>query len=527
MKTINQKLMVDDKMLIDHVHFTIDDGEHIAIIGDNGIGKSVLMRQLAEQFNTGILEQSIEEDSSVLDFIIAVNPQLYQLKQQKNLDINLISDYIEQGGYELENEIIQMMKRFNLNEEMAEQNVSLLSGGEQTKVGLIKLLSSQPDIFLFDEPTNHIDGETKEWLKNWMKQSKETIIFVSHDRDFINDTASKIVELNVDGSKTYHLNYDCYLQEKERMRKENAALIDKERKEKQKMKRMIQEMKEWHHEAAGKAGVRDPGEQKKVAKIAKRYKSKEHQLQQKIDHFEGKSKKEFRTDLSIHSTTFNARQFARFEHVGISFDNRKIISDVTFTIEKGDKIAVEGRNGSGKSTLLKLLIGELSPNEGKIAVNPETHIGYFSQQLQQLNLNNTVLEEILENEIDVSFARTILASFRFTAERMDDIVEHLSMGEKCRLAFVKLYFSEANLLVLDEPTNYFDITMQQIVENMLVNYQGAIIFVSHDRYFNQAVANRHFVIEQGKLVDKETVIEDEIDARHLKGLLNDLSEFDQ
>lgn len=528
MLTINQKLIIDQKVLIEHVNFTIDEGEHIAVIGDNGVGKSVLMNMLAEQFHVEILSQSIDSEETVMDYIFSSQPELYQLKQQKNYDYNAMNSYIEAQGFEMENEVVMRMKRFNIREEAAEQPVNILSGGEQTKIGLIKLLMSSPDILLFDEPTNHMDSETKNWLKNWMNHAGETIVFVSHDRDFINNTATKIVELTKHGAKTYHLNYEAYVLEKEREKRENAALLDKEKKEKAKMKQMIQEMKEWHHEAAGKASVRDPGAQKKVAKIANRYKVKEHQLNQKMEKFQGKTQKEERSDLSIQAVTFEAKQYARFEHVDFSYQQRVLLSDVSFTIDKGDKIAVEGRNGSGKSTLLKLLIGEHMPSRGQISVNPHTVIGYFSQQLENLNKQNTVLDEILEiDQIDVSTARTILASFRFKAARIDDRVGDLSMGEQCRLAFVKLYFSNANLLVLDEPTNYFDISMQQVIENLLKNYDGAIIFVSHDRYFSQQVSNRRFKIEDGRLIDMNKVVDKEINTDQLIDELKELVIYEE
>lgn len=527
MQTINERLMIEQKVLVENVNFTIDDGEHIALIGQNGVGKSVLMRELAERFHVEILEQSIESDETVMDYIFSSQPALYQLKRQKEYDLDAMNNYIEAQGFELENDILMRMKRFNIREDAADQPVNLLSGGEQTKVGLIKLLMISLDILLFDEPTNHIDIETKDWLKEWMNNAKETIVFVSHDRDFIQETATKIVELTSAGTKTYHLSYDEYVLEKEREKRENEALLDKEKKEKLKMKQMIQEMKEWHHEAAAKASVRDFAAQKKVAKIANRYKVKEHQLNQKMEKFQGRHQKEDRTDLSIHSAAFAAKQYARFEHVNFTYGERLLLSDVSFTIEKGDKIAIEGRNGSGKSTLLKLLMGELVPDSGQISVNPQTVIGYFSQQLENLNREHTVLEEILElANIEVSTARTILASFRFKASRMDDKVDALSMGEQCRLAFVKLYFSDANLLVLDEPTNYFDIEMQQIIETQLKNYEGAMIFVSHDRYFAQQVSNRRLRIDDGRITDMNKIIEKEVNAEKLIDELKELEEYE-
>lgn len=203
------------------------------------------------------------------------------------------------------------------------------------------------------------------------------------------------------------------------------------------------------------------------------------------------------------------------------FDEKTLFKDVNFQINRGDKIALTGKNGTGKTTLLKLLIGDLKPDEGRVMLNPGTKIGYFSQQLETLNFNAAVLEEITAVHDQVSEARTILAAFRFKAERMDDKVCDLSMGEKCKLAFVKLYFSEANLLVLDEPTNYFDIAMQEIIENMLRSYQGALLFVSHDHYFCRAVANRQLLLSDDRLIDLDKTVTEEVNEQQLTEEIND------
>lgn len=527
MLTINEPLIAGDKRLAKHIHLTITTGTHAALIGNNGIGKSTLLKLIHSRFDAAMLMQTITDNTTVLNFILMSHPDVYRIKQTMTEDYEVISDYIEAGGYELEQQIVLQLKKFGLTEEHLDRSIHTLSGGEQTKVALTRLLIEDKPIFIFDEPTNHMDKETKTWLISWMKQAKKTIIYASHDRSFINETAHEIIELTADGVRTFQLNYDDFRQQKEIEEQSNQLQLDKERKEKQRMKQMIQEMKEWHNKANHHAGVRDVGEQKKVAKIAKRYKTKSRQLEQKMHQFKGISKKDQRTDYSIASSPIEAKQLASFEQIGLSIEDYDIIKDATFIINRGDKIALSGRNGSGKSTLLKILVNEYQPTTGRLRINPGTKIGYFSQQLDVLNFDRTVLDEVLSlDDMTISQARTILASFRFKADRMDDIIKDLSMGEKCRLAFVMLYFSGANLLVLDEPTNYFDIEMQEIVEQMLMTYTGSIIFVSHDTYFTQQVANRQLMMTSGIIQDLDLHIEDEINEQQLADEIRDYLTLD-
>ncbi|ULG72871.1 ribosomal protection-like ABC-F family protein [Macrococcus brunensis] len=521
MKTINKQLKIEDKVLCDQVHFTVSEGEHIALIGYNGVGKSTLLYQLEDEYDAVILEQEKTSDDIVLDYILSVRPDIYEVKQRIADDYEAIGEYIELNGYELENTIMTYIKKFGMEGSLAERAMNTLSGGERTKVAIIRLLISGKEWFLFDEPTNHIDQETKMWLIDWMKEARQTVVFASHDRAFINQTATKIVEMTNDATHTYQMNYDDYATEKNRQERENAALLQKENKEKQKMRRMIQEMKEWHHDASAKASVRDPGEQKKVAKLAKRYKTKEHQLEQKLSGFTAHRDKKPRTEYDLKHSAFRGKYLAQAENISLNFGEKRLFSEVSFQIKPGDKIALTGKNGCGKTSLLKLLLNELKPNTGSLQLNPNVKMGYFSQHLENLNYQNTVLKEVQSlNIASDSEVRTILASFRFGSDRMDDRVAHLSMGEKCRLSFIKLYFSEANLLLLDEPTNYFDLEMQGLIESMLQKFEGAILFITHDPYFCEAVSTKEWRIEQQTLKDLNLVGEKTMNEELLHSFQN-------
>lgn len=501
----NENLKNGTKIICRNINFEIENEQHVALIGRNGIGKTTLLNKIKDKFNAGILNQENENlDITLLDFCLSTYPELLKIKNRMTHDYHAMEDYISQGGYETEHEIIIQLKKFGFNEKDIDRKMSTLSGGEITKVSIVKLLSQNYELFIFDEPTNHIDNETKNWLIKWMNESKHTIIYATHDRSFINKTAHKILELSDEGLRTFNLDYDGYKVQKEIEHETNQNLIEKERKERRKIKSIIQEYKEWFHKANNKASVRNPSEQKKVAKIAKRYKTKEQQLLQKERNYQGQIVKQERTDYSLNTQKTNIKNFLSFYNVSYIIENNTIFNNVSFSIKQSEKICISGKNGSGKSTLLKLILNEIQPTSGKININPSIEIGYFSQHLEVLNMNRTVLEEILLiKDMTESYARTILASFRFKETLIGEKIHHLSMGEKCRLAIAKLFFQNPHLLILDEPTNYFDIEMQEILEDMLLQYKGTLIFVSHDRYFQEKIATRTLKIHNKMLIDTE------------------------
>lgn len=522
----NENLKNGTKIICRNINFEIENEQHVALIGRNGIGKTTLLNKIKDKFNAGMLNQENENlDITLLDFCLSTYPELLKIKNRIAHDYHAIEDYISQGGYETEHEIIIQLKKFGFNEKDIDRKMSTLSGGEITKASIVKLLSQNYELFIFDEPTNHIDNETKNWLIKWMNESKHTIIYATHDRSFINRTAHKILELSDKGLRTFNLDYDGYKVQKEIEHETNQNLIEKERKERRKIKSMIQEYKEWFHKANDKASVRNPSEQKKVAKIAKRYKTKEQQLLQKERNYQGQIVKQERKDYSLNTQKTNIKNFLSFYNVSYIIENNTIFNNVSFSIKQSEKICISGKNGSGKSTLLKLILNEIQPTSGKININPSIEIGYFSQHLEVLNMNRTVLEEILSiKDMTESYARTILASFRFKETLIGEKIHHLSMGEKCRLAIAKLFFQNPHLLILDEPTNYFDIEMQEILEDMLLQYKGTLIFVSHDRYFQEKIATRTLKIHNKMLIDTEKHISEPLNTDVLIDQLNKLED---
>lgn len=531
MKLRKTDIYAGEKLLFKDLHFEIEEGQHVALLGNNGIGKTTILQTLMIQDKEiGLLEQQLKKskvlDLTVLEYIMQERPELYHLKLKLETDLNAMSAYLEQDGYTFESEIITMLHKFNLSERDAERKVITLSGGEQTKISLIRLILSGKTKFIFDEPTNHIDNETKVWLINWIQHNDFTILYASHDRTFINETADYILELTPMGLRKFHMKYDQYKVQLDLEEKTNTALVEKEQKEKKRMKQMIQEMREWHHEMNHKASVRDPGEQKKLAKMAKRMKARESRLNHEMANFEGKVEKAVRTEYDIKTSEINNKYILQCIDVSHAFQHT-LFEHVTFSLEQGEVAQIHGKNGSGKSTLLKLIIGEIPLQRGEIRMPEKLEIGYFSQKLENLNLTHTVLEEITTLDIDVTQARTILAAFRFDASRMEDRVQNLSMGEKCRLSFVKLYFSKAHLLVLDEPTNYFDIEMQDIISNLIQQYKGTVLFVSHDGYFSDMIKTRTLTIQDKHLIDSKTTFEDVVNTDDLSEQLRRIDTFDK
>lgn len=292
LKLLKQQLKINDRILSSDVSLQIEAGEHVALLGVNGIGKTTLLHELVKQNkNIAILEQDISQNIPAIEFIMESHPTLLATKQALQLNDEAIYKYIELDGYTFENEAIMMMQKFQFQSPNIDQLMTTFSGGERTKLALIKMLLSKKSIFIFDEPTNHLDNETKNWLIKWINNTNHTIFYTSHDRHFINETAHYILELNEDGLKRYNTNYDGYKTQKDIEFNANEALIKKENNEKKKINKMIQEFKEWHHEANNKASVRDSAAQKKVGNIAKKFKNKKRTLLQKESAFKAVRKK--------------------------------------------------------------------------------------------------------------------------------------------------------------------------------------------------------------------------------------------
>ncbi|MFC4559238.1 ribosomal protection-like ABC-F family protein [Virgibacillus kekensis] len=530
LKAQNLRKEINGETLFENISLEVNEGEHIALYGRNGIGKTTLLKGLSgkELFDDGDihrvipghewgwLDQSpaVDGDHSAKDFVLgffadwftakkAMDRALADLQGEAGMAAyeKAFARFTELGGYELEVTAETTLSRLGLNAGIWSQPFHSLSGGQKTKVQLAGVLLKEPKMIIMDEPTNHLDKETIEWLEEWIRQYHGALLYVSHDRYFLDKTADAIYELTREGCTRYTGGYSDYKEQKEVEARTQERNYRKYVKKKKELKETIRRYEQWFHKAHGAAGT-DDFLRAKAKKNISRYKAKESELARLENEGAKKPAKDKRINMSLDAGGFSARTLVRVDGLNFSFQEEKLFCDLNFTVDREDRIAIIGPNGAGKSTLLKLLIGDLVPDEGAVQLNPQTRIGYFDQELGVLNKGKTLLESLLSlPDMTQTEARTILGSFLFRRDAVHKRIGELSMGEKCRAAFIKLYFSEANLLVLDEPTNFLDVDTRETVEDVIQSYPGAMIAVSHDRYFVKKFANRIIFLNGDKVVD--------------------------
>lgn len=521
------------KTLFDHIDLELKKGEHVALFGRNGSGKTTLLNGLLGRIafddgtitrfvplqQWGLLEQnpSVDPSITVMDYVQSAAETRYLLKQQlekiqvqlDSADTALLDKYndiynrfLAVDGYQLEADAEKCLHDVKLDELAWENSFQQLSGGQKTRVQLARLMMQNPSCILMDEPTNHLDKETIEWLEEWLQNFSGAVLYVSHDRYFLDKTAHHIYELNPDACKKYAGGYTDYRRQKELEQRTQATLYRKQEQKRDELLQTIQQYQQWFQQAHKAAGQNDFA-RSKAKKNVSRFKAKEKELERLEANRVEKPQSDKQLQLNLDGSEFSARRLLHMENIAFSYRDKDVLfSDFTTSINRGDRLAVVGPNGSGKSTLLKLAIGKLQPSSGMVTFNPQTKIGYFAQELDNLDGEKTILDSMLElPNMTQSEARTILGCFLFSRETVFKKINHLSMGEKCRVAFLHLYFSNANLLVLDEPTNFLDVDTKEIIEDVLAAYPGAIMLVSHDRYLVKKVANRFIELGGREIVD--------------------------
>ncbi|MGM8216427.1 ribosomal protection-like ABC-F family protein [Bacillaceae bacterium W0354] len=530
LKAEQLSMEVGGRTLFENISIEIKENERIALIGENGVGKTTLIRGILgltpihagrislkiDREKIGYMVQESEQNEllPVKDWIVADHLN-YELKNK--LDYyskqllkapdpkltekynELLQSYLEVDGYEWEMKAEKLLTQMGLTPEIWTVPFSNLSGGQKTRAKLVKLMLSKPKLIILDEPTNHLDIATVQWLENWLKQFDGSVLFISHEREFIDHVATSTYEITSSGTKKYQGGYSSYKEQKDLELKTIQNQFEKQEQERKKLIEMIQQYKEWYDKANAKASVRNPYAQKKAAKQANKFKVKERELDTFQSNAIEKPKEKLSISAQLVSGEFSGRNMIALSNVSKAFGDQQILKDVSFHLQQRDRLAVIGPNGSGKTTLLRLMAGIIEPDSGVIKHNPQLKIGKFFQELEQLNAENTILDEILElPDMKQSDARTILACFLFRGDDVFKKIKNISMGEKCRVAFVKLYFSNANLLILDEPTNYLDIASREIIEEALEQYPGSIVIVAHDPYLLRKIANQVLSIKDGE-----------------------------
>ena len=497
----NLSKIYNGKIIFENISGKINDGEKVGIVGVNGVGKTTLMKvimksedkdfgeitYIPQNIRFGYLNQYASfDDTSVYDELLKSIPASNSLIYDADSCKSRVKKILLEAGF---NEI-----DFN-------KPASKLSGGEKTKLSICKTLMKDSDILVLDEPTNHLDMESIKKLEDILKNIKKTVIIISHDRQFLDNTVEKILEMNSNCLNEYRGNYSAYRLQKENLLKAQRKEYEKQQNEIKHLKEIIENRKTWFESAHKSAGQNDfyRSKSKKHVSIMK---SKEKQLKKLEDNKIEKPKPnmvgayEYLMDTSERKLP---QYIIRGGNISKAFGENSIFQDVSYDIKRGEKIALLGKNASGKSTFIKMILGKEKLDSGYININPSIKIAYFSQELTNLDFNNTVLDELLKENIPIQHARLILGSLLFREDDVFKKINDLSMGERCRVAFAKIIISSANMLILDEPTNYMDIISRERIEEILKDYNGSVLLVSHDRYFVKKIANRIFEIEGSKL----------------------------
>lgn len=507
--------------IIEDVNFDIHDHEKIAIVGRNGCGKTTLLKLIAGDITManidsdescgiamagnqkiGYLRQISFEDQEitveneilkVFEPVFACERRMQELTdlmekdhdQKWMYEYSSLQDQMEaMGGYTYRRDMETMFQKFGFDLKDITRPIGTFSGGQQTKVAFIKLLLSRPDIMLLDEPTNHLDLPTIEWLEGYLKNYNKAVVIVSHDRMFLDRIIDVTYEIEYHRIKRYPGNYTTFMKLKE----EAALKQEKDYEEQQKeIKRLTEWIEKWKNTPT------------KVASVHSKEKQLEHMvLIEKPRRFDTKA---FRGQFLPRTTSYT--DVLTLKALEIGYDH--VLSKVSFTLKKGERVAIIGENGKGKSTLLKTLMGQIPPLGGSYTVGTGVEVGYFDQQAavaESMYPDKTVLNDFWDmyptlKEVEV---RNALGSFLFTGEEVFKTLGQLSGGEKVRLALCKMFKMRPNLLILDEPTNHMDLIGKEALENMLKNYTGTILFVSHDRYFIKEIATGMLDFKQDKTV---------------------------
>ena len=515
---VNGSVSYGAETILEEINFEIKNKEKIAIVGRNGSGKSTLLKAIinnellsegigTEKFNIytegkptiGYLKQIDFEDDSItmLDEIlkvykdiIAVENKMEQIvsKMQENSSEELAKEYSRLqeryellDGYTYKKEYETAINKFGFSKEDKFKKISEFSGGQRTKIAFIKLLLSKPDILLLDEPTNHLDIVAIEWLENYLKNYSKAVVIVSHDRMFINKIVDKIYEIEYGAITKYSGDYEFF--EKQKRVNYERQLKDFEFQQKE-IKRLTDIADRFRYKPT------------KAKMALSKLKQVERMI--KVEEPNKYDLKTFKTNFILNKETGNF--ILKAENLGIGYNQNKI-ADVNFELYKGQKLGIIGGNGTGKSTLLKTIMGLQESIGGKIEFGHNIEIGYFDQRMAEVNSNKTIYDDFSGAfpELTVTEVRNSLGAFMFSGDDVFKEINMLSGGEKVRLALCKILKKGPNVLILDEPTNHMDIVGRETLENMLKEYKGTIIFVSHDRFFVKKIADSILAFENGKV----------------------------
>lgn len=512
-KITNGSVSFGADVVLENIDFEIKDKEKVAIVGRNGAGKTTLLKcitgEVEMEEGTGDTSFSVtksgnpvighlkqisfsDENTTLLDEVLTVFEPILKTeekmnalltKMQENPTEEVVNEYSKTcerfeflGGYTYKKEYGVMLKKFGFTSDDLQKKISEFSGGQRTKIAFIKLLLSHPDILLLDEPTNHLDLNAIKWLENYIRNYKSAVVMVSHDRMFVEKTVDRVYEIEYGETRRYNGNYSDF----ERQKKENyqKQLKDHEY-QREEINRLNRVIERFRYKATKAKMVQSKIKQIERMKI--------------IDAPDRYDLKTFHANCQ--PAEVSVKQVLKVDGLSIGYD--KSLATVNLELFRGNKLGVIGDNGIGKSTFLKTLMSEISALSGGFTYGLKVQIGYFNQQMAEYSSAKTVMEDFCDEfpKLNETEVRTTLGSFLFTGEDVFKKVDDLSGGERVRLALCKIFKRRPNLLILDEPTNHMDIVGKETLENMLCEYEGTAIFVSHDRYFINKVADKLLAFE--------------------------------
>lgn len=512
------------------VTFSLQKGEKMGLVGVNGCGKTTLMRMIAgemqpdggtihrnKDLRVGYLAQL--DDIPLTDTVWGALLKVFEpirVMERRMAEIEkllesadpetalrlsseyqrLTESYNAQQGYAYEGEILRVLNGLGLKPEMHQRQVSTLSGGERTRLSLAKLLLQKPDIILMDEPTNHLDLEAIEWLQDYLTDYKGSLLLISHDRYFLDHVCTTMGELLGGKMIKFTGNYTEYMKKRTADFETRMKAYELQQKEIQREQAIIERYRSFNREKSIKAAE---SREKRLAKVERLEKPVEEQ----------------HVRFSFDARRRSGEEALEVRELSKSFEGQPVFQNLSFKLRTGDRVALIGPNGVGKSTLFRILTHQINPDHGSVRFGTNIDIGYYDQHQQNLNPQNTILDEVWNAfpKLEQTRIRSALGLFLFTGDEVFEKIEKLSGGERGRVALTKLMLKQDNLLLLDEPTNHLDMDSREVLEDALRDFPGTILAISHDRYFINRFAEKVMVMEKDGVTEYLGNFDDYIEKR--------------
>ena len=509
--------------ILENVSFTVNECDKVGIIGVNGTGKTTLFKilsgiygydsgdiYLGKGVEIGYLEQNtnFHSEGTIFEEVLEVfkdlitmetylrdlevkianessNPNSKELEKIMNEYSNKLEKFSELNGYGYKSEAKGVLKGLGFSDEDMDKKINILSGGEKTRVLLAKLLLKNPSLLLLDEPTNHLDSEAIEWLEVFLKQYKGTVIIISHDRYFLDQVVNRVFEIHNKKLRTYNGNYSKFIELSKVEKELELKKFEDQQKEIKKQEESIDRLKAYGRE-----------------KHLKRARSKEKMLD-KVEVLDRPEMYRKKANIKFSPSVTSGNDVLEARDISMGYGDRTLFRNLNLNIYRGEKVALIGPNGAGKSTLFKIIMNSLQPLTGSVKLGTNVHVDYFHQEQKTLNLDNTIIDEIWNDhpQLTQTTLRTMLGAFLFEDEEVFKKISTLSGGERARVAILKLILSNSNFLLLDEPTNHLDIDSKEVLEEALLNYEGTLFTISHDRYFLNTVIDKILVLDENGITE--------------------------